>query len=83
MRLRFLLDNLFAFVEATVRAYSVREFQLAALCALRETRHGKFPYVGTSFVASCFGRFSLRYRHDQHLLQLSCRFTAKPIVKAP
>ena len=59
----FNFDYLFAVVCAAGSAYSVAEIVFSALRAFGHAGHIKFPYVGTSSVASCFADFSLRYCH--------------------
>lgn len=63
LQLCFFFDYLYAFVITAVTANLVRSFQLTALCTFGKRGHIKFPYVGTSFVPSCFGCFSLWNSH--------------------
>lgn len=58
-----LLYNFSAVVKATITAYSVRCFILTALWAVNKSRSTQLPYVGTSFVLSCTGQFTLWYSH--------------------
>ena len=64
----FDFDDFSAFVVSAILAYYMGSFKFAALGAFAECRGRELPNVGTSCIFSCFRNLSLRYRHDEHLL---------------
>lgn len=57
------LNDFLASVGSASLTNTVCKVILAAFRALNHTGHIQLPYIGTSFISSCFRNFSLRYCH--------------------